>query len=81
MEQYVNDYNHSEAALFHAANVLILCGHIQNANTYVDKLLSEYPSSVDGYLVKGWLDFQDNKLKNARNCFRAVLSQVNKFFS
>ncbi|XP_025413026.1 tetratricopeptide repeat protein 21B-like [Sipha flava] len=75
LEQYVNDYNHSEIALFHAANVLILCGYNQNAKTYVDKLLSEYPSSVDGYLVKGWLEFQDNKLKNARNCFRAVLSQ------
>lgn len=77
MEQNVSSYNNSEVVLFHAANVLILCGYTENAKTYVDKILSEYPGSVDGYLVKGWLEYQDNKLKNARNCFRAVLSQVN----
>lgn len=76
MEHNANDYSHSESVLFHAANVSTLCGYTEKARAYVDKLLSEYPGSVDGYLIKGWLELQDNKLKNARNCFRAVLSQV-----
>lgn len=80
LEQSVNEYSLSEMVLFYAANVLILCDYPEKAKKYIDQLLSEYPSSVDGYLVKGWLELKDKKLKNARNCFRAVLSQVSYLF-
>lgn len=80
LEHTINDYSHSEVVLYHAANVLILCDCFENAKQYSNQLLSEYPSSVDGYLIKGWLELKDNKLKNAKNCFKAVLSQVSLFF-
>lgn len=54
----------------------MLCDHLEKAKHYAEHLLSKYPSSIDGYLIKGWLELKDNNLKNARNCFRAVLSQV-----
>lgn len=76
MEHSIGDHSRSEIALFHAANVLILCDYQEKGKNYVDQILSEYPSSVDGYLIKGWLELKDNKLKNAKNCFKAVLSQV-----
>lgn len=75
-EKKIDEYNHSEAVLFHAANVLILCDLSEKAISFTDQLLLKYPSSVDGYLVKGWLELKSNQLKNARNCFKAVLSQV-----
>lgn len=75
-----NEYNHSESTLYHAANVLILSEYSEKSKHYVDQLLTEYPTSVDGYLVKGWLELKSNRLKSARNCFRAVLSQVNFYF-
>lgn len=80
LEQTINEFSHSEVVLFHAANVLILCGYPEMAKKYIDQLLSEYPSSVDGYLAKGWLELENKKLKSARNCFRAVLSQVSYLF-
>jgi len=76
LEHTISEYSHSEIVLFHAANVLFLCDYREKANNYVDQILSQYPSSVDGYLIKGWLELKDNKLKSARNCFKAVLSQV-----
>jgi len=75
-----NEYNHSESSLFHAANVLILSEYSEKSKHYIDQLLTEYPSSVDGYLVKGWLELKSNRPKSARNCFKAVLSQVNFCF-
>lgn len=54
----------------------MLCNYTEKAKNYVSQLLSKYPSSIDGYLIKGWLELEHNNLKNARNCFRAVLSQV-----
>lgn len=80
LEQTVNEYSHSEVVLFHAANVLILCGYPEQGKYYIAQLLSEYPSSVDGYLIKGWSELKENNLKSARNCFRAVLSQVSFIF-
>lgn len=81
LELAVTEFSHSEVALFHAANVMMLCDCFEKSKTYVHHLLSEYPSSVDGYLIKGWLELKDNKLKSARNCFKAVLSQVICFFN
>lgn len=81
LEHTISEYSLSEAVLFHAANVLILCDYPEKAKIYVDQLLSNYPSLVDGYLIKGWLELKNNKLKNAKNCFRAVLSQVSYFFT
>lgn len=79
-ESTIDEYSHSETVLFHAANVLILCDLSEKAISYIDQLLLEYPSSVDGYLIKGWLELNNNKLKNARNCFKAVLSQVSYIY-
>ena len=76
LEHTINEYSHSEVVLFHAANVLILCNYSEKGKYYVTQLLSEYPSSIDGYLIKGWLELKDGKINSARNCFRAVLSQV-----
>lgn len=80
LEHTINDYSHSEDVLYHAANVLFLCDCFEKAKHYTNQLLSEYPSSVDGYLINGWLEFKDNKHKSAKNCFKAVLSQVSLFF-
>ncbi|XP_025195909.1 tetratricopeptide repeat protein 21B-like isoform X2 [Melanaphis sacchari] len=77
LELTVTEFSHSEAVLFHAANVMMLCNCLEKSKAYVDQLLSEYPSSVDGYLIKGWLELSENNLKSARNCFRAVQSQKN----
>lgn len=77
LELTVPEFSHSEVVLFHAANVMMLCNCLEKSKTYVDQLLSEYPSSVDGYLIKGWLELKENNLKSARNCFKAVLSQKN----
>jgi len=60
---------------------MMLCNCLEKSKTYVDQLLSKYPSSVDGYLIKGWLELKENNLKSARNCFKAVLSQVSSFFN
>jgi len=76
LELTLNEFNNSEIEYFQAANVLIFCDNPEKAKYYVDHLLSEFPSSVEGYLIKGWLEMKSNKPKNARNCFRAVLSQV-----
>lgn len=81
LEHTINDYSHSEVVLYHAANVLILCDCFEKAKHYANQLLSEYPSSFDGYLIKGWLELKDNKFKSAKNCFKAVLSQVSFCFS
>jgi len=80
LELTVTEFSPSEAVLFHAANVMMLCDCIEKSKTYVDQLLAKFPSSVDGYLIKGWLELKCNNLKSARNCFKAVQSQVSGFF-
>lgn len=79
LELTVTEFSPSEAVLFHAANVMMLCDCLEKSKIYVDQLLSKFPSSVDGYLIKGWLELKDNNLKSARNCFKAVQSQVSCF--
>jgi len=76
LENAISEYSDSEVALFHAANVLILCDYQNKGKYYVDHILSKYPNSIDGYLIKGWLELKDNNLESARKCFKAVLSQV-----
>eukprot|EP00102_Acyrthosiphon_pisum_P021962 XP_016659172.1 PREDICTED: tetratricopeptide repeat protein 21B isoform X2 [Acyrthosiphon pisum] len=77
LELTVIEFSPSEAVLFHAANVMMLCDCLEKSKTYVDQLLAKFPSSVDGYLIKGWLELKSNNLKSARNCFKAVQSQNN----
>ncbi|XP_050420832.1 tetratricopeptide repeat protein 21B-like [Adelges cooleyi] len=77
LELATEDYNLAEDVLFHAAYVCILCENLEEAKLYVDRILSDFPSSVHGFLVKGWLELKNNNLKSSRSCFRAVLSQNN----
>jgi len=81
LELTVTEFSPSEAILFHAANVMMLCDCLEKSKTYVDQLLAKFPSSVDGYLIKGWLELKGNNLKSARNCFKAVQSQVSCFLN
>jgi len=79
LELTVTECSPSETVMYHAANVMMLCDCVEKSKIYVDQLLSKFPSSVDGYLVKGWLELKENNLKKARNCFKAVQSQVSCF--
>ncbi|XP_050545561.1 tetratricopeptide repeat protein 21B-like [Daktulosphaira vitifoliae] len=75
LESAAKNFNITENVLYHAANVLILCERLEEAKCYVERILMDFPSSVNGYLVKGWLELKCYHNKSSRSCFRAVLSQ------
>ncbi|KAL5233107.1 hypothetical protein ACI65C_000517 [Semiaphis heraclei] len=77
LELTVTECSSSETVLYHAANVMMLCNCLEKSKIYVEQLLSKFPSSVNGYLVKGWLELKENNLKKARSCFKAVQSRNN----
>lgn len=80
LELTVTECSSSETVLYHAANVMMLCNCLEKSKIYVEQLLSKFPSSVNGYLVKGWLELKENNLKKARSCFKAVQSRVRCFY-
>ncbi len=66
----------NELVLYNAANLYIQWNNFEEARQLMDTIFRLNPASPKGYLIKGWLELQEQKYTIAANCFRNVLSQV-----
>jgi tetratricopeptide repeat protein 21B len=65
-------------ALYYAALVLWHIGRNDKAREYVDKILKMAPTSLDGMLLRAWIDLtstKENYSKKANRLFEEVLSK------
>ena len=69
-------------ALYYAALVLWHIGRNDKAREYVDKILKMAPTSLDGMLLRAWIDLtstKENYSKKANRLFEEVLSKLVSF--
>ena len=65
-------------ALYFASMTLWLLGKNDKAREYVDKMLKKSPSSVEGVILRGWVDLTSNReafVKKANKIFEEVLNK------
>lgn len=56
----------------------MLCGRVDKAREYVDRMLKLNPENVDGLVLKGWIELNAGKETKARDImqyFDTVLEQ------
>ncbi|KAK3857879.1 hypothetical protein Pcinc_020970 [Petrolisthes cinctipes] len=68
----------SEIPLYYAGIFLMLCGRVDKAREYVDRMLKLNPENADGLVLKGWIELNAGKEAKARDImqyFETVLEQ------